>query len=297
MISKINVSKEVAGYRNYLLLANFKKSTVSMYCRTVEKFLEKTKAESGLEEELNQSHAQSYLLMRLEQGKAWSSINVDYSSLRKYFKERLDYNWSVRKLPRPRKENKLPSILSRQEVHRLIEHASTYKHQVFLTFLYGSGCRLSEATHVRLIDIDGARNQIHIHRGKGAKDRKILVPKKLIELLRDYYQHYKPEVYLFNGRKKGEAYSFGAAQWSIRRARLLAKIKRKCTIHALRNCYATHHLELGTDLVFLQQQLGHKHLKTTAKYIRLCIERYQNVQHPLDRVEIKYHRNGPKKST
>lgn len=291
MISEINVSKEIEGYRNYLMLANFKKSTVKMYCRTLEKFLEKTKADFARTEELDQSHAQSYLLMRLEQGKAWSSINVDYSSLRKYYKERLDYNWSMRKLPRPRREKTLPAILSRQEVQRLIEYAPTYKHQVFLTFLYASGCRLSEATHVRLIDIDGERNQIHIHRGKGAKDRKILVPQKLILLLREYYQHYKPEVYLFNGRYKGKAYSSGAAQWSIRRARSLAGIKRKCNIHALRNCYATHHLELGTDLVFLQQQLGHKNLKTTAKYIRLCIERYQNVQHPLDRVEIKYHTN------
>ncbi len=287
MISEIDVTKEVEDYRKYLMLANFKKSTVSMYCRTLEKFLQKSQAEFP-EEKLNQDHAQSYLLHRLELGKAWSSINVDYSSLRKYFQERRDYSWSMRKMPRPRGEKILPSILSREEVQRLIEHAPTYKHQVFLTFLYSSGCRLSEATHVRLIDIDGARNQIHIHRGKGAKDRKILVPSKLIELLRVYYQYYKPEVYLFNGRHKGKAYSAGAAQWSIRRARSLAGIKRKCNIHALRNCYATHHLELGTDLVFLQQQLGHKNLKTTAKYIRLCIERYQNVQHPLDRIEINY---------
>jgi len=292
MISKINISQEVESYRKYLMLANFKESTVKMYCRTVKKFLEKTKAEFASTEELDQSHAQSYLFHRLELGKTWSSINVDYSALRKYFKEQLDYDWSVRQLPRPRKEKVLPAILSRKEVQRLIEHAPTFKHQVFLTFLYSSGCRLSEARHVRLIDIDGERNQIHIHRGKGAKDRKVLVPQKLIVLLRVYYQHYKPEVYLFNGRHKGKAYSAGAAQWSIRRARSLAKINRKCNIHALRNCYATHHLELGTDLVFLQKQLGHKHLKTTAKYIRLCIERYQNVQHPLDRVEIKYHRKG-----
>ena len=292
MISKINVSKELISYRNYLKLANYKESTVKMYCRTVEKFLAKTKADSVPTEHLDQTHAQSYLLWRLEQNKAWSTINADYSALRKYYKEQLELDWSMRKIPRPRKEIRLPAILSIQEVERLIEHAPTYKHQVFLTFLYASGCRLSEATHVRLIDIDGARNQIHIHRGKGAKDRKILVPEKLIVLLRDYFQHYKPEVYLFNGRHKGKPYSAGAAQWSIRRARSLASIKRKCNIHALRNCYATHHLELGTDLVFLQQQLGHKNLKTTAKYIRLCIERYQNVQHPLDRVEIKYH---PKK--
>jgi len=177
MISEINVSKEVSGYRKYLMLANFKKSTVSMYCRTLEKFLEYAK-EAYPKKSLNQDQAQSYLLQRLEGGSSWSTINVDYSSLRKYFKQRLDYPWSMRKMPRPRREKALPAILSREEIKRLIEYAPTYKHQVLLTFLYAIGCRLSEATHVRLIDIDGARNQIHIHKGKGAKDRKILVPHK-----------------------------------------------------------------------------------------------------------------------
>ena len=88
-----------------------------------------------------------------------------------------------------------------------------------------------------------------------------------------HYKAYKPEVYLFNGREKGSAYSTSAGQWAIRRGRSLAGIKKKCSVHTLRNCYATHHLELGTDLVFLQEQLGHKNLKTTAKYIRLCLHR------------------------
>jgi len=177
MISEIIVSKEVSGYRKYLMLAKFKKSTVSMYCRTLENILEYAK-EAYPKEALNQDQAQSYLLQRLEGGSSWSTINVDYSSLRKYSKQRLDYLWSMRKMPRPRREKVLPAILSREEVKRLIEYAPTYKHQVLLTFLYAIGCRLSEATHVRVIDIDGARNQIHIHRGKGAKDRKILVPHK-----------------------------------------------------------------------------------------------------------------------
>ena len=117
MISEINVSKEVSGYRKYLMLANFKKSTVSMYCRTFEKFLEYAK-EAYPKKSLNQDQAQSYLLLRLEGGSSWSTINVDYSSLRKYFKQRLDYPWSMRKMPRPRREKVLPAILSREEVKR-----------------------------------------------------------------------------------------------------------------------------------------------------------------------------------
>lgn len=286
-IDQINVDQEVHEYRKYLVLKNFQPSTVGMYCRTLRSFLCFCQ-EHFLGDELVQKHAQEYLLKRVEKGRSWSTINADYSSLRKYYKVLLDYDWRLKKLPRPKRDKVLPPILSKEEVARLISHAPTYKHQVFLTFLYTTGVRLSEATNVKIIDIDSERMQIHIHRGKGAKDRKVMLADKLLVLLRDYFKKYGPVEYLFNGLRPGSHYSAGAAQWSIRRARKLAGIKRTCTIHTLRNCYATHHLELGTDLVFLQEQLGHKNLKTTAKYIRLCIERYRNICHPIDHVQIRY---------
>lgn len=296
-ISKIDIRAEVHSYTKYLILANFKTNTVQMYCRTLEKFLifSQTHYEG---EDLSQVHAQEYLLARVKSGRAWATINCDYSSLRKYYKEILDYNWSMKKMPRPKRDKKLPAILSKESVARLISHAPTFKHQVFLTFLYATGVRLSEATNVKLIDIDSERMQVHIHRGKGAKDRKVMISEKLLDLLRIYYKAYRPEVYLFNGNVKGRAYSTSAGQWSIRRGRALAGIERKCSIHTLRNCYATHHLELGTDLVFLQEQLGHKHLRTTVKYIRLCVERYRNICHPVDHIEIRYkEKKGPKKKS
>ena len=283
----IDISKEVLAYRSYLRLRNFQRSTVVMYTRTLHIFLTYVLAEfSG--EVLTQDHAQRYLLMRVDSGKAWSTINADYSALRKYYKVLKDYPWSLKKLPRPKREKKLPAILSKEEVALLIQSAPTFKHQVFLTFLYATGVRLSEATHVKIEDIDSDRMQIRIHRGKGAKDRRVVLNEKLLNLLRSYYRIYKPEKYLFNGQVKGAAYSSSAGQWSIRRGRSLAGITKKCSIHTLRNCYATHHLELGTDLVFLQEQLGHKHLKTTAKYIRLCIHRYRQINHPIEEIEILY---------
>ena len=128
--------------------------------------------------------------------------------------------------------------------------------------------RLSEATHIRLSDIDSDRIQIRIDLGKGGKSRMVQMPASLLELLRSYYKAYKPEIYLFNGNKKGKVYSSSSARWAIRRAIKLSGKEIRCNLHMLRNCYATHHLELGTDLVYLQEQMGHKHLKTTAKYIR-----------------------------
>lgn len=283
----IDSSKEIQSYRAYLTLGNYKSSTVNAYCRTLYHFFQFVSTNYNAKDP-TQDHVQTYLLKRLENGKSWSTINADYSSLRKYFKIIKDYPWSLKKLPRPKKDKILPSLLSKEDVARLINAAPNYKYQVFLTFLYATGARLSEACHVKIEDIDSNRMQIRISQGKGGKDRYLLLPQALLEILRQYFKVYKPQTYLFNGRIKGTPYSTSAGQWTVRRARDLAGITKKCSIHTLRNCYATHHLELGTDLVYLQEQMGHKHLKTTAKYIRLCIERYRHIKHPLDVISIQY---------
>lgn len=283
----IDVTNEIREYKAYLTLKNYKTSTVKAYCRTLYYFYEYKQKEYG-DELPNQTHVQTYLLQRLDAKKSWSTINADYSALRKYYKVLRDYEWSLKKLPRPKTDKKLPDIISKEEVAKLIEAAPTLKYQVFLTVLYSTGMRLSEATHISLTDIDSDRMQISIREGKGGKDRVVQMPEKLLNLLRDYYKLYRPEVYLFNGLKKGSMYSSSGGQWAVRRARFLGGIQKKCSVHTLRNCYATHHLELGTDLVYLQEQLGHKHLKTTAKYIRLCLERYRQINHPIDVLTIKY---------
>ncbi len=232
----IDNTKEIQSYKAYLTLGNYKTSTVKSYCRTLEHFF--NFANSNYKDEIpNQDHVQAYLLKRLEKGKSWSTINADYSSLRKYFKTMKDYEWSLKKLPRPKKDKILPSLLSKEDVARLINAAPTLKYQVFLTFLYATGTRLNEACHVKLEDIDSNRMQIRISQGKGGKDRYIILPQRLLELLRQYFIVYKPKKFLFNGRKKGFVYSASAGQWSIRRARDLAGIQKKCSIHTLRNCY------------------------------------------------------------
>ena len=182
----------------------------------------------------------------------------------------------------------MPEVLSKQDVIKIIEHAVSYKHQDFLTFVYGTGLRLSEALNVTLDDIDGNRLQIRVKKGKGGKDRYISMPQCLLLLLRDYYRRIRPRKYLFNGLTKGARFSNRAAQRSIIRAKQKANISKKASIHTLRNCYATHHIENGTDLVFLQEQLGHKHLKTTARYVNLCMERVRHINHPLAQMQIQY---------
>jgi integrase/recombinase XerD len=283
-----NFDAKLMEYETYLKLANFGDRTVTGYISTVKYFLLYCD-EKYPNEDLTQDMARAYLYERYNKGLSWSAINCDYSSLRKYFKNIIDKEWSFNKLPRPRKEKLLPNIFSQQEVLKIIESANTYKQQIFLTFLYATGMRLSEAINVMFEDIDAQRLQIKVRKGKGGKDRMVQIPACLIHILRQYYSKVKPKSFLFNGLKKAQSYSPRAAQHAIKIVKQNCNITKKGSIHALRHCYATHHLELGTDLVFVQEQLGHKNLKTTAKYIHVCLERYRNIKHPIDQMKIKFH--------
>ena len=150
-------------------------------------------------------------------------------------------------------------MISKSEVLKIIESCKHLKHRALLVTLYGTGMRAGELSNLKLVDIDSDRLQLRIRRGKGAKDRYVQVPMELLEYLRVYYKKYKPKTYLFNGMKKGSRLQVGSMRWPIREARRKLKIDKKISPHTLRHCYATHHLEDGTDLVFLQQNLGHKH--------------------------------------
>jgi len=281
------ITQHLQDYDDYLTLKNFSPSTREMYLRTLKRFLRFCNRKYPAQV-ISQDLAKQFIIYRKHQKKSWSTLNCDYSSLRKYFREVMHKEWTLRKIPRPRRTRILPQILSLQDVTKLINHASTYKHQVFICFVYVTGLRLSEATGVLLSDIDRDRLQIRVSQGKGGKDRYIRIPKVLIEILECYYRYYRPEKYLFNGWNIGDRYCASSGQWTMRQAKKKSKLSKQASIHTLRHAYATHHLEGGTDLVFLKNQLGHKYLKTTEKYIHLCAQRHTQINHPIDILEIKY---------
>lgn len=281
---KPSIAVRLKDFDDHMILKNFSSSTRVMYLRTLKSYLRyhQSKFKSKV---LSQDTAREYILYRKKQGRSWPTINCDYSALRKYFREVIDKEWSLRKVPRPRKEVKLPRMLSKTDIVKLINAARTYKQQVFIYFVYSTGLRLSEALNITFGDIDRERLQIRVSRGKGSKDRIILIPECLMIVLTEYYKRSRPEKYLFNGLKKGNKYSVSAAQWIFRNAKTDRSITKPASVHTLRHAYATHHLEAGTDLVFLKQQLGHKHLKTTERYIHLCVERKRNIVHPISEIE------------
>ena len=282
-----NTEKYLEDFNAHMTLKNFRPATRKAYASALCQFF-KYRDREGMTGPLNQEEARKYILYRYQQGKKWQTINGDYSAMHKLFREVLDLPWDIKKLPRPRKERSLPKILSQKEVIQIIEAGTIFKHQVFMAFLYGSGLRLSEALNLYITDIDGERKQIRVEKGKGAKDRYVIIPECLLLLLRQYYRMYHPIKYLFNGQRPGSQFSIRGAQAAIAEARIEAGITRRASAHTFRHCYATHHLENGTDIVYLQQQLGHKHLKTTARYIHLCREQFHRINHPLANMAINF---------
>ena len=204
------ISSQLTAFEELLILKNFSKATRSMYLRTLKSFL-RFCARKYPRQALSQDLARQYILARHKQGRSWSTINCDYSSLRKYFKEVLQLEWLLKKMPRPRKDRTLPQTLSTQDIIKLINNAACYKHQVFIAFVYITGLRLSEATNVTFDDIDRNRLQIRVRKGKGGKDRYIRIPKILIDILTPYYHKLKPVKYLFNGYTSGERYCMSSA--------------------------------------------------------------------------------------
>lgn len=279
--------KHLTDFDAHLTLKNFSKATRSAYGCALRQFFAYRK-KLDFQGDFTQEQARSYILHRYSQGLKWQTINGDYSAMFKFYREVLGISWDVKHIPRPRKERSLPPVLSQQEVQKLIEHGAIFKHQVFMALLYSTGLRLSEALNLRVEDIDGQRLQIRVVKGKGSKDRYVAIPSCMLDLLRTYYRMYRPHKYLFNGKRQGQRWANRSAQWSVKTARAAAGVEREVSPHVFRHCYATHHLESGTNLVFLKEQMGHKHLKTTGRYISLCKSYQHQVNHPLAGMGIRY---------
>ncbi|MEL6358554.1 MAG: tyrosine-type recombinase/integrase [Bacteroidota bacterium] len=276
----------------WLTLRNYAEPTIKSYTSALRQFM-KWRVRQNFGPQIKQEDARRYILHRYERGLSWQTINGDYTSLQRFFTHVLHQDWDVDHIPRPRKERPLPSVLSREEVERLINFGVNLKDQAFMSLLYGSGLRLSEALKLEITHVDGSRKQLRVVCGKGRKDRYVGIPETLLEVLRLYYRRYLPRTYLFNGRHNGRKWANRSAQYAITRAAKQAGIGREVSPHVLRHCYATHHLEGGTSLVYLKDQLGHKNLKTTARYIHLCTDRVHRVYHPIVDLSLTYRREDP----
>jgi len=274
--------KSIKELENYLVLSNYSSATRKSYVSAVTNFY-KWCVQHQHDPDFDKANAhRAYLVARSKSGVAWQTVNGDYSGIRMLYTKVLGREWDVEKVPRPRRETFLPTVLSQDQIKELIEHATMFKHQFFMLLLYGTGLRLSEALNLKLENINVERLQLHVKKGKGHKDRMVILPKSFIKLLEAYVDYYHPKEYLFNGKYRASRWSNRAAQECINMAIQKGNLSRLISAHTLRHSYATHHIEKGTDLFTLQKQLGHKHLKTTARYVHLCTKHIQQIKHPIN---------------
>ena len=210
-----------------------------------------------------------------------SQQNQRINAIKFYYEQVLGRKKLYYQLSRPRKEKKLPIVLMVEEVQLILKQCKNLKHKCILMTLYSGGLRRSELINLKISDIDSQRMLIRITNSKGGKDRYTLLSEKLVRLLRDYYKQYKPKDWLFEGQSGGQ-YSATSIEKIFHKALTQAKINKHATPHTLRHSFATHLLEQGINLRYIQEILGHSSTKTTEIYTHVCSRQLTKIQNPLD---------------
>jgi site-specific recombinase XerD len=234
--------------------------------------------------ELDSSRLRSYFLyctntLKLSENTLHSRINA----VKFYFEQVLKREKFFFEIPRPKKPSILPKVINAQDIKKLFEVTTNLKHNTMLKLCYGMGLRVSEIVNLKITDIDSKNLQVFIERAKGKKDRYANLPESILEQLRAYFVAYKPKKYLFEGQY-GDQYSIRSAQKVFADALKKAKINKTIGIHGLRHSFATHLLEAGTDISFIQELLGHNDLKTTLRYTHVSQQTIKNIKSPLDKL-------------
>ena len=189
--------------------------------------------------------------------------------------------FDITKIERPKNAKELPTVLSKEEVFKLLSEVKNFKHKMILSIIYSAGLRVSEAVNLEIKDINEDRMLINIRAAKGKKDRVVVLSEKILNMFKNYKKEYKPSKYVFEG-EKGEKYSIRSIQSIFTKAKKNTGINKDATVHSLRHIYATHLLEGGTDLRYIQELLGHSSSKTTEIYTHVSKKAIQNIKSPID---------------
>ncbi|WP_448528545.1 tyrosine-type recombinase/integrase [Raineya sp.] len=213
-----------------------------------------------------------------------STLHSRINAIKFYFEQVLKRPKIFLEIPRPKKHQNLPKALTAKDIQKIFEVTTNLKHNTILKLVYGMGLRVSEIVGLKITDIDSENMRVLIEKAKGKKDRYVNLPHSILEQLRSYWLAYKPKVYLFEGQY-GEQYSIRSVQQIFKNALKKAKINKDVGIHSLRHSFATHLLEQGTDIRFIQELLGHKDIKTTLLYTKVSNQAIQKIKSPLDTLD------------
>ncbi len=267
-----------------LQIRQYSPTTIRIYLHAVREFAQHF---GKPPDRLSAEHIRQYQLFLVKEKKVSRPTFIQVvCALRFFYTHTLNRKISMERIPFPRRERKLPLILSREEVKALLEAPGNLRHRTLLAILYGCGLRVSEVTQLKVSDIDSARNVVRVRHGKGCKDRQTLLPAKLLELLRCYWRKQRPTDWLFPSEDSTRPLSPKAVFLACRKAARKAGLAKPIHPHSLRHAFATHLLEAGVNLRTIQILLGHANLETTARYLHVADVAVRTTASPLDSLDL-----------
>lgn len=271
----------IETFKRYLSSKRYSPNTINTYSEALKSFLTfcNTKAIKEITNDDVIAYNNDYIL---KHNLSSSYQNQIVNAIKLYFKIVKETAIEIDKVHRPKREKVLPNVLSKEEIKAILEAPKNLKHKAMLSMIYSCGLRRSELLNLIPNDIDSKRNVVIIRQSKGKKDRITPLSPKILELLRDYYKEYSPKIYLFEGQEKNTQYSARSLEEVLKKSIKLAKINKPVTLHWLRHSYATHLLESGTDLRYIQELLGHNSSKTTEIYTHVSTKNIQQIKSPFD---------------
>jgi site-specific recombinase XerD len=273
------------SYIDKLLELRYSKNTLDVYRGMFEEFINHYEATAI--DDITEPMIMDFMrYLVTERHVSTSYQNQSINAIKFYYERVLGGKRKVYMIDRPREESYLPEVLNTEEITAIINATENLKHKAILMTIYSAGLRISEAVNLKIKDIDSGRMQIKVTQSKGKKDRYTLLGIKTLEILRKYVAEYKPKDWLFEGQD-GEEYSRRTITEILRKSVEKAGIKKHVTVHTLRHSFATHLLETGTDIRYIQSLLGHENSKTTEIYTHITTKGFDQIKSPLDNLKIK----------
>jgi site-specific recombinase XerD len=274
---------DVEAVRRELKIRNYSSKTIKTYLSCIRTFADFLLPKSP--REVGEQEIRAYLIDQIEVKKlSAASVSQTLNALRFLYVEVYRQPFVLEHFQRPKKARKLPAVLSLEEVRRILESLGNLKHRTMLMLTYSAGLRVGEIINLKLEDIDSLRKLIRIRSAKGKKDRYTILSDVVLDSLRDYWRAYRPSVWVFEGRVSGRPYSIRTAQRVFEVAAEKAGIRKDVSIHSLRHSFATHLLEQGVDIRYIQELLGHSSVKTTEIYTHVSRRHISTLRSPIEQI-------------
>jgi integrase/recombinase XerD len=277
----MTINPHLEHFKNYLISQRYSPNTIKTYTDALAVFFQfhnnQDPKQLGI---ADITHFNTGYILKKNLSASYQ--NQVINAIKLFYRNRFNRVMNLDNIQRPRREKRLPNVLSKQEIKAILEAPTNLKHRAMLSLIYACGLRRSELLNLTLNDVLSDRNLLFIRQSKGKKDRVVPVSDKIIEMLRTYYKAYKPKTWLFEGQIPNTKYSEMSLAKVLKQALQKAGNQKPVSLHWLRHSYATHLLESGTDLRYIQELLGHSSSRTTEIYTHVSTKNLQQIRSPFD---------------